>query len=163
VGQLLCVGSAVPTPDFVSYATNEATIPTVCAAGAPSAFVSARPNVWAFDPSFQSQRSWRGNLTLRGPFVTKLFRFSADATDSLNLHQQSAVDVNFDGVQRGTIAGEGSRPLYAQTTSIVPSTGAVTNVDSRVSQLFGSVNSLRSDLQSRSAQYTFALQPVGVG
>ena len=73
------------------------------------------------------------------------------------------MDVNFDGVQRGTIAGEGVRPLYAQPTSVVPSTGAVTNVDSRVSQLFGSVNSLRSDLQLRSAQYTFALNPVGFG
>src|SRR5262249_33776007 len=103
------------------------------------------------------------NLTLRGPFITKLFRFSADATFSLNLHQQSAVDVNFNGVQRSTLAGEGGRPLYAQPTSIVPSTGAVTNVDSRVSPLFGSVNSLRSDLQSRSAQYTFTLNPVGVG
>jgi hypothetical protein len=163
VGQLLCVGTAVPTPDFSSYATNEGAIPIACAAGAPSAFVSTHPNVWAIDPSFQSQRSWRGNLTLRGPFVTKLFRFSADATYSLNLHQQSAVDVNFDGVQRSVVATEGGRPLYAQPTSIVPSTGAVTNVDSRVSSLFGSVNSLRSDLESRSAQYTFALNPVGVG
>jgi hypothetical protein len=162
VGQLLCVGTAVPTPDYTSYAANEGAIPTTCAAGAPSAFVSTRPNVWAIDPSFQSQRSWRGNLTLRGPFVTKLFRFSADATYSLNLHQQSAVDVNFNGTQRSAVASEAGRPLYAQPTSIVPSTGAVTNVDSRVSPLFGSVNSLRSDLQSRSAQYTFALNPVGV-
>ncbi len=95
VQQLLCVGSATPVPDFNTYLTNEGAIPSSCAAGAPSSFVSSRPNVWAIDPSFQSQRSWRGNLTLRGPFVTKLFRFSADATYSLNLHQQSAVDVNF--------------------------------------------------------------------
>src|SRR5262249_292946 len=160
VGQLLCVGSAVPTPDFSSYAASEGAIPTTCAAGAPSAFVSTRPNVWAIDPSFQSQRSWRGNLTLRGPFLTNLFRFPPDATYSLNLHQQSAVDVNFNDVQRGTVASEGGRPLYALPTSIVAATGAVTNVDSRVSPLFGSVNSLRSDLQSRSAQYTFALNPV---
>ncbi len=51
--------------------------------------------------------------------------------------------------------------LYAPPTSIVPATGAVTNVDSRVSPLFGSVNGLRSDLESRSAQYTFTLQPIG--
>src|SRR5262249_19812230 len=107
------------------------------------------------------QRSWRGNLTLRGPFVTKLFRFSADATYSLNLHQQSAVDVNFSGLQRATLSTEGGRPLYAQPASIVAASGAVTNVDSRVSQLFGSVNSVRSDLQSRSAQYTFTLNPTG--
>lgn len=161
LGQLLCVGSAVPVPDFASYMTNEGAIPTACAAGAPSAFVSARPNVWAIDPDFQSQRSWRGNLSLRGPFITKLFRFSADATYSLNLDQQSPVDLNFTGVQRATLNGEGGRPMYAQPASIVPSTGAVTNIDSRASQLFGSVNSLRSDLRSHAAQYTFTLNPVG--
>jgi hypothetical protein len=114
------------------------------------------------DPDFQSQRSWRGNLTLRGPFITKLFRFSADATYSLNLHQQSPLDVNFNGVQRASLATEGGRPIYAQTSSIVPATGAVTNVDSRVSPLYGGVNDFKSDLQSRAAQYTFTLQPIGL-
>lgn len=161
LGQVLCVGSAVPVPDFSTYLTDEGAIPTTCAAGAPSAFVSTRPNVYLIDPNFQSQRSWRGNLGLRGPFITKLFRFSADATYSLNLDQQSPYDVNFSGSQHGSLADEGGRPLYVQSTSIVPGTGAVTNVDSRVSQLFGSVNDLRSDLQSRAAQYTFTLNPIG--
>jgi hypothetical protein len=151
----------VPTPDFTAYTANDASIPIACAAGSQSSFVSNHPNVWAIDPSFESQRSWRGNLTLRGPFITKLFRFSADVTYSLNLHQQSAVDVNFTGVQHASLDGEGGRPMYAQPASIVPATGAVTNVDSRVSPLFGSVNSVRSDLQSRAAQYTFTLQPTG--
>src|SRR6185436_2223655 len=128
--QLLCVGSAVPVPDFNAFAANEASIPTACLAGAQQSFVSNRPNVWAIDPSFQSQRSWRGNLTLRGPFITKLFRFSADATYSLNLNQQSPVDVNFSGTQRGQLSAEG-RPLYVQPSSIVAGTGAVTSVDSR--------------------------------
>jgi hypothetical protein len=161
LGQLLCVGSAVPVPDFTAYAANEGAIPTSCAAGAPSAFASSRPNVWAMDPNFQSQRSWRGNLLLRGPFITKLFRFSADATYSLNLHQQSPLDMNFIGAQRAVLNAEGGRPIYAQTSSIVPATGAVTNVDSRISPLYGGVNDLRSDLQSRAAQYTFTLQPIG--
>jgi hypothetical protein len=162
LGQLLCVGSAVPIPDFAAYGSDDANIPTSCASGAPSAFVSARPNVWAIDPSFQSQRSWRGNLTFRGPFITKLFRFSADATYSLNLDQQSPIDVNFNGAQRASLSGEAGRPMYVQTSSIVPSTGAVTNVDSRVSSLFGAVNALHSDLRSRAAQYTFGLNPVGI-
>lgn len=163
LGQLLCVGSAVPTPDYTAYLANESAIPTGCAAGAPPSFISNRPNVWAIDPSFQSQRSWRGNLMLRGPFISKLFRFSADVTYSLNLNQQSPLDLNFSGVQRGQLAVEGGRPLFAQASSIVPATGAVTNVDSRVSAIFGGVNSLRSDLESRAAQYTFTLQRVGFG
>ena len=161
LNQLLCVGAAVPVPDFSGYATNDTPIPMACVAGAQQAFVSNRPNVWAIDPSFQSQRSWRGNLTLRGPFITKLFRFSADATYSLNLNQQSPVDVNFSGEQHGLLSAETGRPLYVQPSSIVPASGAVTNFDSRASQDFGSVNVLRSDLRSSAAQYTFTLNPVG--
>lgn len=162
LGQLVCVGSAVPVPDFSSYLANESATPTTCAAGAPSSFVSSRPNVVAIDPAFESQRSWRGNLALRGPFITKLFRFSADATYSLNLHQPSPFDVNFSGAQRAALRSEGNRPIYVQSSSIVPATGAVTNVDSRVSPLYGGVNDLRSDLESRAAQYTFTLNPIGL-
>jgi hypothetical protein len=162
LGQLLCVGSAVPVPDFSTYMTNDGAIPTACAAGAPSAFVSSRPNVFVIDPNFESQRSWRGNLGLRGPFITKLFRFSADATFSLNLHQQAPFDVNFSGIERAALGGEGGRPLYAQPTSIVPATGTMTNIDSRVSTQFSGVTDLRSDLQSRAAQYTFTLNPIGL-
>ncbi|HEX4681629.1 MAG TPA: TonB-dependent receptor [Gemmatimonadaceae bacterium] len=162
LGQLLCVGSAVPVPDYTAYMADQGAIPTTCADGGQPSFISNRPNVWAIDPSFQSQRSWRGNLTLRGPFITKLFRFAADATYSLNLHQQSPVDVNFTGVQRAALNVEGERPVYASPSSIVPATGAVTNVDSRVSPLYGGVNDLRSDLESRAAQYTFTLQPIGL-
>jgi hypothetical protein len=162
LGQLQCVGDAVPTPEFATYLADESAIPTTCAAGAPSSFVSTQPNVVAIDPSFQSQRSWRGNLALRGPFITKLFRFSADATYSLNLHQPAPFDVNFSGTQRASLATEGGRPMYVQTSSIVPATGAATNVDSRVSSSYGAVTDLRSDLQSRAAQYTFTLNPIGL-
>ena len=162
LGQLVCVGSAVPVPDFSSYIADESAIPATCAPGAPSSFVSSRPNVVAIDPHFESQRSWRGNLSLRGPFITKLFRFSADATYSLNLHQQSPFDVNFSGTQRAVLSAEGGRPIYVQASSIVPGTGAVTNVDSRVSTLYSGVNEIRSDLQSRAAQYTFTLNPIGL-
>jgi hypothetical protein len=160
--QLLCIGSAVPTPDYAAYMQNPSSIPTSCAPGTNPSFVSSQPNVWLIDPNFQSQRSWRGNLGLRGPFVTKLFRFSADVTYSLNLHQQSNVDLNFVPVVRSDLPSEGNRPVFASASSIVPSTGQVTNIDSRYSPAFGSVNALRSDLQSHSTQYTFTLNPIGL-
>jgi hypothetical protein len=160
--QLLCVGGAVPTPDYPTYMRDPSSIPTTCAGGTNPSFVSSQPNVWLIDPNFQSQRAWRGNLGLRGPFITKLFRFSADVTYSLNLHQQSAVDLNFVPTVRSQLPSEGNRPSFASTSSIVPATGQVTNVDSRFSPRFGSVNDLRSDLESRSTQYTFVLQPIGL-
>ena len=160
--QLLCVGSAVPTPDYADYMHDPSSIPTTCAGGTNPSFVSSQPNVWLIDPGFQAQRSWRGNLGLRGPLITKLFRFSADVTYSLNLHQQSNVDLNFVPTERGQLASEGNRPSYAAPSSIIPATGQVTNVDSRFSPQFGSVNALRSDLESRSTQYTFGVQPIGL-
>ncbi len=160
--QLLCIGAAVPTPNYAAYMQDPSSIPTSCAAGTNPSFVSSQPNVWLIDPSFQSQRSWRGNLGLRGPFITKLFRFSADVTYSLNVHQQSAVDLNFVPAVRGVLASEGDRPVFASSSSIVTATGQVTNVDSRFSPQFGSVNALRSDLQSHSTQYTFAINPIGL-
>src|SRR5262249_25353874 len=146
--QLLCVGGAVPIPDYATYMHDPSSIPTTCAGGANPSFVSTQPNVWLIDPSFQSQRAWRGNLGLRGPFVTKLFRFSADVTYSLNLHQQSAVDLNFVPRVLSQLPSEGNRPSFVSASSIVPATGQLTNVDSRFSSRFGSVNALQSDLRS---------------
>jgi len=160
--QLLCVGGAVPIPDYATYMHDPSSIPTTCAGGANPSFVSTQPNVWLIDPSFQSQRAWRGNLGLRGPFVTKLFRFSADVTYSLNLHQQSAVDLNFVPRVLSQLPSEGNRPSFVSASSIVPATGQLTNVDSRFSSRFGSVNALQSDLRSRSIQYTFGVNPVGL-
>ncbi len=142
--QLLCIGAAVPTPNYAAYMQDPSSVPASCAPGTNPSFASSQPNVWLIDPSFQSQRSWRGNLGLRGPFITKLFRFSADVTYSLNLHQQSAVDLNFVPAVRGVLASEGDRPVFASSSSVVPATGQVTNVDSRFSPQFGSVNALRS-------------------
>ena len=163
IGQLLCIGGAVPTPDFSAYAQNPASIPVACTTGATASFVSNQPSVSLIDPSFEPQSSWRGNLSFRGPFVTKLIRFTTDVTYSLNQHQQTPIDVNFQPVVRGQIHNEANRPSFALSSSIVPTTGAVTNVDSRLSPLFSSVNAVRSDLESRSTQYTFALQPGGLG
>ena len=85
---------------------------------------AASPTSGSIDPNFQSQRSWRGNLTLRGPFITKLFRFSADVTYSLNLHQQSPVDVNFVPTCAASWRRRATGRRSRQPSSIVPATGA---------------------------------------
>ena len=160
--QITCIGGAVPTPDFSAFMNNPASIPGACADGVVSAYANTRPNVTLVTPGFQSQRSWRGNLTLRGPLVTKLVRFSADAVYSLNLHQQSLVDVNFAPIKRGSVALESNRPVYVLPSSIVPATGAMTFLDSRASTRFGSVNAINSDLKSDSKQFTFSVNPIGL-
>jgi hypothetical protein len=69
-------------------------------------------------------------------------RFSADAVYSLNLHQQSLVDVNFAPINADPSRGI-NRPLYVLPSSIVPATG---DDLSRLSHIvrFGSVNAINS-------------------
>jgi hypothetical protein len=52
------------------------------------------------------------------------------------------------------------RPVYVETTSIVPTTGSIASRDARVSQSFARVTELRSDLQQRTAQLSLRLAPI---
>ncbi len=142
--QITCVGGAVPAADWAAFLTNPESIPDACTAGATGAFSNGQPNVWLVSPGFQSQRSWRSNLTLRGPLFFKLIRFRADALYSLNLHQQGALDLNFSPTQQTTLASEGGRPLFTAASNVVPATGAMTYTDSRFTPTMGSVNAITS-------------------
>src|SRR5437762_4495219 len=48
--QLICVGSAVPTPDWSLYAQDPSTIPTQCTDTAPAVTLTPPPSVTAFAP-----------------------------------------------------------------------------------------------------------------
>lgn len=157
---LQCVGSAVPRPDWNGFLDDPSTVPTECAGGAPSSFVTTQPNVVAIDPGFQSQRSWRGNLSVQGPLISKWVVFQVEGIYSRNLHQQSPVDLNFSPGTVFFLNAEGARPVYALPSSIVPATGALTNRDSRRAAEFGSVMSLQSALVSDSRQVIVTLWPV---
>jgi hypothetical protein len=159
VTQIQCVGAAVPTPDWAAFERDPSTIPTQCVGGA-SSFASTQPNVFLIAPDFAAQRSWRGNLAVSGPFLTKWVVVGIEGIYSNNLHQQSPLDLNFNGQQQFVLASEGSRPVFAAAGSIVPTTGAVTNRDSRLFQQFGSVTELTSNLRSESKQLIFSLTPL---
>ena len=161
VQQLACVGVAAPTPDWVAYESSAASIPTTCANGAAgTAFSSTAPNVTLFDPSFAAPRALRSNLQWTGPVAGNRFMAMVDATYSLNMNQPSTVDLNFDGVQRFTLADEGGRPVYAPVSAIVPATGTISATADRLSSTFTHVSELRSDLESESKQLTLSLAPT---
>ncbi|HZI40870.1 MAG TPA: carboxypeptidase regulatory-like domain-containing protein [Gemmatimonadaceae bacterium] len=159
VTQIQCVGSAVPIPDWTAFEGDPSTIPTQCVGGA-SSFASTQPNVFLIAPDFAAQRSWRGNLAVSGPFFTKWVVVGLEGIYSNNLHQQSPLDLNFNGLPQFYLSGEDNRPVYAAAGSIVPTTGAVTNRDSRLQQQFGSVTELTSNLRSESKQLIFTLSPL---
>lgn len=161
VQQIGCIGSAVPTPDWSSFLTDPSTIPTRCAdTSSVSPFATTRPNIWMIDRHFSAQQSWRTNLALNAFLIPKLIRFTVEGVYSLNLHQQTPLDLNFTPATKFALANESSRPIYSSQTSIVPATGALTNRDSRLDQSYGSVTSLRTDLHSNTKQLIFTIFPA---
>jgi hypothetical protein len=157
--QLTCVGTAVPVANWADYLTSTGTIPTTCADNATS-FTSTVPNVQLFAPWYVPQRSWRANLNWNAPVLNNRFRLTSGATYSLNLHQQSQLDLNFNGVQRFALTGEGDRPVYVNPSSIFPATGSIISRDARVSQNFAQVTDFVSDMQSHSSQLSLGISPV---
>jgi hypothetical protein len=157
--QLTCVGSAVPVADWQDYLSSTGTIPTTCANSLAS-FSSTVPNVTLFAPDYIPQRSWRANLNWNAPILNNRFRMTSGATYSLNLNQQSQIDLNFNQRPVFSLPGEGNRPVYVNPSSIFASTGAILSRDARVSQGFAQVTDYLSDLKSHSTQLSFGLSPV---
>jgi hypothetical protein len=161
--QIMCVGPAAPIPDWDAYAVDPDAIPEVCAdSTVGTIFSNAAPNVTLFARNYRAPRTVRSNLSWNGSILDARFSANVEATYSLNLNQQRSFDLNFDAVQRFTLADEG-RPVFVDTGSIVSTTGSIASRDARVSQAFARVSELRSDLQSRTAQVSLRLSPITRG
>ena len=156
--QVLCGGTATPVPDWAAYGNDPSSIPTQCADG--SVFANTLPNVTLFAKDFAAPRSLRSNLNWTGPIFNNVLSGQVEATYSRNMNQQGFVDLNFSPVVRFTLPDESHRPVFVQTTSIDPATGAIASRDARVSQLFSRVTELRSDLVSDARQLRFGITPA---
>jgi hypothetical protein len=158
VQRLTCIGSATPAPAWADY-DDPAAIPASCAGGAGGViFANKSPNVVLYDPTYRSPHSVRGNLQWT-VFLPHSLAAAIEGTYSLNLDQPSAVDVNFSGVPRFTLAAEGNRPVFVQPSSIDSASGALDWHASRLSPDFSHVTSLRSIARSKSRQLSVRLQP----
>ncbi len=163
IQQLTCVGAAAPTPDWSGYAADPATIPAQCANGTSgTVFASGAPNVTLFAPGYGAQRSVRSNLQWAGPILDNRFMATLTGIWSLNLDQTGFVDLNFNPTPRFTLADEGDRPVFVQATSIVPATGAVAPLDSRVTGAFNRVTEQVSNLRSVSRQLQLTVTPLSL-
>ncbi|HEY1951203.1 MAG TPA: carboxypeptidase regulatory-like domain-containing protein [Gemmatimonadaceae bacterium] len=155
---LTCVGPSAPTPDWASYLSDPSTIPSTCNGGTPI-FANQRRNVTVFDPDFQAPRAWRGSLGLSRRFWDR-YSFSIDAGYARGVAQSSSIDMNLDTVPKFRLANEGNRPVYAPPNGIVPTTGAVSVLGSRLYQQFGVVSEIESNLKSDTRQVTFGLNGI---
>jgi hypothetical protein len=156
--QLVCVGGAVPVPDWPSYLLDFSTVPSACADGSgPSVPLSrSRPNVTAFDPDFATPRSIRGSLGVSKRFWQR-YNASVDATYSLGTSLYGVTDLNLVAAPRFTLPFEGERPVYVPAASIVAATGATTLAASRINPEYGFVFRVASPLASHTAQVTASL------
>src|SRR5437660_7649309 len=60
--QLVCVGSAVPSPDWTQYALDPATIPSQCVDTATTITITPHPNATVFDREYAAPHAWRASL-----------------------------------------------------------------------------------------------------
>jgi hypothetical protein len=148
--QLLCLGSAVPAPDWRTFSDNPESIPGACAGGA-SNFADTARGVTLFAKNYTAPESWRANVGWTATSLLKMY-VSIDATYSLNLHQPGTVDLNFAGVQKFSLSNEDSRPVFVNPTSIVSATGSVSTIEARTTNAFGRVNQRVSDLRGDARQ-----------
>ena len=155
---LTCVGSAAPTPDWASYLSDPSTIPTSCNGGTPI-FANQRRNVTVLDPAFEAPRAWRASFGVNRRFWDR-YSFSIDAGYARGVAQTGSTDINLDTIPKFALSNEGNRPVYAPATAIVPTTGAVSILGSRLYQQFGNVNQILSNLSSDTKQVTFGLNGI---
>jgi len=153
--RLSCIGTSVPAAAWSAFAAEPSAIPTACAGGV-STFADASPAVLAFDPAWSMAHSWRGNLAWSS--VAKAFNYTVEGLYSLNLNQPGTYDLNFKNAPLFTLPDEG-RAMFANASSIVPASGLVSPIDSRVSTNYARVVSARGDGRSVSKQGTITISP----
>ena len=159
--QLVCIGSAVPTPDWSAYAQDPSAIPTTCASATPIAPGTALPNVAAFNPNFGAPRAWRASLGVQRRILDR-FGVSLDASYARGVNLYGFQDVNLAPQPSFALAGENGRPVYVPASSIVPGTGAVDFSQSRAVPSLGHVIEIGSNLQSDNRQITLGVNGVTV-
>ncbi|MFN2601911.1 MAG: carboxypeptidase regulatory-like domain-containing protein [Gemmatimonadaceae bacterium] len=153
--QLVCVGPSVPVPDWAAFIENQASVPSTCN-GPSQEFGNQRRNVTVFAPDFGAPRAWRSSLGFNRRFMDR-YNVAVDLSYARGVAQTSAIDLNLNTTPKFTLASEAGRPVYTPASFIVPSTGAVALVGSRIQPRFGVVSEMNSNLHSDTKQITTTL------
>ncbi len=153
---LYCIGSATPTPAWVSYQASTAAIPDQCTDGSNAAFTQRTPSVSVLSPDFRAAHAWRADLQWIGR-LGRTVNLSFATRGALNVGQRSLLDLNFNGMQRFMLPDEGGRPVYVSAASVVPGTGTLSTVESRVHPQFARVSEVGSSFRSQAASLTGTL------
>ena len=153
--ELVCVGPAVPLPDWSRYAQDPGTIPSQCADTAGAVTVTPQPAMTVFDPGYRAPAARRASLALVQRFASNYW-VTLDASYARGIHQYGFRDLNLTAAPRFTLLDEAGRTVYVPADSIVPATGALSPTASRAHPEFGQVLQIGSDLQSDTKQLTLS-------
>lgn len=155
--QLVCVGAEVPTPDWALYRADPTAIPSSCVSGGGGGpALTQRPNVTTFDDDFVAPRSWRASLGVQRRFLQRL-NVNVDVSYALGVSLYGVRDLNFDATPQFTLADEDDRPVFVSPAAIVPATGIVNSLGSRLNANYGSVFAVGSNLRSDTRQATLGV------
>lgn len=162
--RLVCIGEAVPVPDWGLYSRNPGAIPDTCAdggVGVPPSFANRAPDVTLMSPDQRLPSSLRADLGYRTQAFGRL-PVNVRYTYSRGLGLWGYRDINLDESRSFTLAHEG-RPFFGDVSGISAPTGATTLATSRINRDFSNVYEVVTNLQSSthqlSAQLFGALNP----
>src|SRR5207244_2246329 len=134
--ELVCIGSAVPIPNWAAYASDPSTIPGQCADTGSTVAISPHPNVTAFARDYAPPHAWRASLGVQRRLLHAL-TVSLDASYARGSSQYGFRDLNLVAAPHFTLPDEAARPVYVPVDAIVPATGALGVTASRVHPEFG--------------------------
>jgi len=158
--QLVCIGSAVPVPQWSEFLANPAMIPTQCVDGTSGSVVSrGAPNVALFAHDFGAPRAWRSSLGVQRR-VSERIGFTVEASYALGTNLTGARDLNLRQAPAFLLASEDLRPVYAPASTIIPATGQTSVLASREHPQLAQVVEAMSELESGTAQLNASLNGI---
>ena len=152
VASVGCVGSAVPIPDWLAYASGAALPPSACAVSAPLQQLQA-PRGAVLGPTYDAPQSIRSELTWRWYFTPAL-QGDVGVVATRNSLLGDLSDRNFDGAPKFTVAGEAGRPVFVAPSGISGSSGDVLPTGSRTRPGYGVLTSFDATGRSHLVQWT---------
>ncbi len=163
--QLVCIGSATPIPDWSGMINNPGAIPNQCVSGQPNLLASSKPNVTTFAPDFEAPRAWKGSLGIQRRILQR-YTVNVDAVYSRGTQLYGVTDMNLNtSAPQFGLSNEDNRPVYVSPGAIIPTTGVLNSLDSRVQSAYGDVYSVNSNLGSETKQVTASINgftPQGI-
>ncbi len=154
--ELICVGDAVPQPDWSSLAG--VTFDRCTDGSEATPFSGRQQRVAAFAEGFRPPTVWRANLGLAGVRFGQ-WQVGGSVVLSYNRSQESVLDLNLDRTIGFTVLAEADRPVFVLPGEIDPKSGSIAPSASRLHQEYGAVESIVSDLTSTATQARLTVIP----